>query len=173
MGKTLYEITDSIQWIEEYLDEAEESGDQFSEEKQEKILRFLDGIESERNEKLDGYAYLIRKMDSESLAAAEEYERWRAKAENRKKRSTWLKQVLWMHMNAVGQRKVETGRFTFSVCKNGGREPLDIRVSELPEDYLRYLDPVPDGDKIRDHLKDGVEIPGVTVLPRGEHVRVR
>lgn len=173
MGKTLYEITESIQWIEDYLDEAEENGEQFSEDKQHKILNFLDDIESSRDSKLDGYAYLVRKLESEANTAAEEYERWRAKAESRKRRVDWLKHVLRLHMQAVGQRKVATGKFTFSLCKNGGREPLDIQVGELPEDYLKYLDPVPDGEKIRNHLSDGVEIPGVKVLPRGEHVRVR
>lgn len=170
---SLYELTSEIEQLERFLDDCEEQGIEFSQAKQNAILDFLDSLEGDRNQKLNGYAYLIRKLESERDAAIAELDAWRQKVASRRNKIDWLKHNLRLHMLAVGQRSIETGKFKFSVCKNGGMPPIAIDESKLPEDLLIQPPPEPNGEAIRMRLAKGENIPGVTILPKGEHVRVK
>lgn len=169
---TLFELTDEILELENWLDRCDDEGIEFDATKDDAVWHYLQCKEDERDSKLDGYASLVRKLSGELEIAERESAEWKAKAESRKRKIYWLKQSLLEHMSAVGQKKIDTGRHKFSVCKNGGYEPLDIAKHKLPEEYWVQPDPVVDNDKIRQELKSGGKVEGCRLLPRGSHVRI-
>ena len=170
---SLFDLTAEISRLEDWLDDCDERGVEFSHAQGNKISQFLDSLGEQRDSKLDGYAYLIRKLEHERDAADEEKRAWEAKKKSREARIKWLKENLRLHMEAVNQRKIETGKFRFSVCKNGGVSPLEIDDKALPGEFFYQPPAMPDSTLIRQRVEAGESIAGVKVLPKGTHVRIK
>lgn len=171
--RPLFEINQELVWLEERLEADDEAGVEYSDELIQKISQHLDDLGAERDRKLDGYAVVIKQLDAEHKIAQEQYKEWRKKAEQREKRKAFLLNALKMHLEAVGQEKVKTGRFSFSVCSNGGVAPLRVDEDFLSDEFFYQPPRVPDNGKIRDALDRGESVPGAKYDERGKHVRIR
>jgi hypothetical protein len=75
-------------------------------------------------------------------------------------------------MNALGKTKIKTEKFTFSVSKNGGLQPIKVDAEKLPDKFKKVI-MEPDNEHIREAIKAGETIEGVEVLPRGEHLTIK
>lgn len=75
-------------------------------------------------------------------------------------------------MNALGKTKIKTEKFTFSVSKNGGSQPIDVDAELLPDNYKKVI-VEPDKELIRKAIESGIDIPGVKVLERGTHLTIK
>ena len=138
------------------------------------IDQWLQEYEGKEEEKIDAYCYVIQKFESiasESRRLAERASSYSGKAKN-------LKDRLKYYLEHRGKERVETDRFTITVCRNGGLLPIrlhdDVNVENLPDQFVRtYKEP--DLSTLREFLLNGdTEAQRfASVLPRGTHLRIK
>lgn len=170
----LYEITKQIEYLEGLFTHEDEEAADLNESEIQALTQWLEDVDDARLEKLDGYAYYVKQLESELAICQEEYRAWRLKAERRTSQIGRLKSTLMEHFEAVGTPKVNTGKFQFSICKNGGHQPIRIDDPEdLPVAYQIQPPPVANSQKVRDALSAGEVVPGAELLERGKHIRIK
>ncbi|HBQ61320.1 MAG TPA: hypothetical protein DD671_17330 [Balneolaceae bacterium] len=143
------EIDDTIdQWLEEYI--------------------------AKESEKMDAYCYLIQKFQEIS----DEAKRLAERSSSYSKKARSMKDRLKLYLERRGRDKVETNKFTITVCQNGGKQPIkvfdEVSVEELPNHFAR-ITREPDLDEIRTALFDDNEQAQkiATLLERGTHLRIK
>lgn len=158
----LYELTAVYQRLQDQI----EAGEDY-----EGILAVIgDEIET----KADGYARVIRNMESQAAAFKEEEKRI---AENRRRLETSierLKQNLFDSMKATGKEKFKTDLFTFSIQKNGGAIPVivDVPTEKLPDDLVQITEK-PDLKAIAKYIEETGDLTYAHFGERGESLRIK
>ena len=112
------------------------------------------------------------KADAEALKAEEDRIHCRRMSlENRAQR---LKDTLQANLEFIGKTKFKTVLFSFSVSKNGGKQPLEItdNLDDIPGRFLIPQPPVVDKDKVRELLKEK-EVEWASLKPYGTHLNIR
>ena len=165
--ESLFNIGESFYALESLLIENEG-------EITEEIDQWLAEYQAKESDKIDGYCYLIQKFEeiaSESKRLAERAASYSTKVKN-------LKDRLKLYMEVQGREKIETPRFTVSVCGNGGLLPIrlheNVTEQNLPDQFVRtYREP--DLSALRDSILTGDEEAQrfATILPRGTHLRIK
>ena len=165
--ESLFSIGDSFYALESLLIETEG-------EITEEIDAWLQEYEAKEEDKIDSYCFLIQKFEdiaSESKRLAERSASFSTKVKN-------LKDRLKVYLELRGKEKIETPRFTVSVCGNGGMLPIrlheDVTTETLPNQFVRtYREP--DLSALRDAILGGDEnaLKFATILPRGTHLRIK
>ena len=163
---TIYELTDAWKTVEEMLYDGETD--------EQTVLDTLESIEGEIEDKADNYAKLIKNMTADATALKAEEERLhgrRASLENRIQR---LKSTLQANLEFIGKTKFKTQMFSFSVSKNGGKQPLVIteNLGDIPGKYLIPQNPLPDKEAIRELLAEK-EVEWAHLEPYGKHLTIR
>jgi hypothetical protein len=165
--ESLFNIGESFYALESLLIENEG-------EITDEIDQWLQEYEGKEEEKIDAYCYVIQKFESiaeESRRLAERSASYSGKAKN-------LKDRLKIYLEHRGKERVETDRFTVTVCGNGGLLPVrlneGIEPDKLPNQFVR-VHREPDMGSLRDALVNGDEEAGrfATILPRGNHLRIK
>lgn len=138
----------------------------------------LEGIQGEFEGKVDNTACVIKQINAEAEAIKAEADKLLTRAKTRKAKADRMKLFLQEQMNAVGIKKVETTRNVVSVQKS----PEAVRIANEEaflgwavmehEEYIKQRPQEPDKTKIKEALRSGAEIPGVS-LQSGESVRIR
>ncbi len=167
---TLYELTGIHASLMELL--YDEDVDQSE------LITMIEEMEGEIEQKADGYAKIIRNIESDANAIEKELDRLgqrKAVLENRKK---FLKQSLEGAMRFVGKTKFKTELFSFNIQKNAPsafvpdeKEFLEWAESNRKE-FVRYKDPEVNKSELLVALKDGEVIPGAE-LKQTESLRIR
>lgn len=158
----LYELKENYKKVADMLYE-EEIDEQC-------ILDTLESIEGEIEDKADGYAKIIKELESKRDARKAEAKRLTDNAtlfDNRIKR---LKQNLFNSMKIRGKTKFTTDLFTFRIQKNGGKRALTID-GKVPKEYTKII-VENDTDKIRQALESGKEISFAHLEPHSESLRI-
>ena len=138
------------------------------------IFDTLERIEGEIEDKADNYAKMIRNLQAsvDVLKAEEErlYQR-RKSTENHIQR---LKDNLQANLEFIGKTKFKTDLFSFSVAKNGGKQPLSItdNLDEIPGKYLIPQPPKVNNDAVRELLKEKT-VDWAHLEPYGRHLNIR
>lgn len=138
------------------------------------IFDTLESIEGEIEDKADNYAKMIRNLQAsvDVLKAEEErlYQR-RKSTENHIQR---LKDNLQANLEFIGKTKFKTDLFSFSVAKNGGKQPLSItdNLDEIPGKYLIPQPPKVNNDAVRELLKEKT-VDWARLEPYGRHLNIR
>lgn len=134
----------------------------------------LESIEGEIEDKADNYAKVIKSMLSDAEAIKAEEDRLSARRHTLENRARWLKDTLQANLEFIGKTKFKTTLFSFSVSKNGGKQPLEIteNLGEIPGKYLIPQPPVVDKDAVRELLKEK-EVEWATLKPYGTHLNIR
>lgn len=163
---TLYELTEDFEEVLNMLYDPETD--------EQTIFDTLEGIETEFEDKADGYAKVLKSIDADIKAAKEEKTRLEQRirfAENRAKRMKWH---LENAMRVTGKTKFKTALFSFGIQKNSGKQPvvLDRDVSMIPEEFQIPQPPKADNDKIRKYLQ-GHAADWAHLEPKGEGLRIR
>lgn len=140
----------------------------------EEIDQWLNEYQAKEEDKIDAYCYLIQKFQeiaSEAKRLADRSSSYNKKAKN-------LKERLKLYLESRGREKIESPRFTISVCRNGGQLPIrlheDVTVERLPEQFVQvHRDP--DLNTLRDAIVSGDEeaMRFAKILPRGTHLRIK
>lgn len=161
---TLYEITGDYLGILNMLEDEENLDPQAFQDT-------LDGIDGEFEDKADGYARVMKELNAEAKKYEAEIQRMTARMDALNNRSKMLKQHLYDSMKATGKIKFKTDLFSFGIQKNGGVQPLELMPDvEVPDEYCRKE---PDNAKIREALKNGMELPFAVLKERGDHLVIR
>lgn len=144
---TLFEIGDELRAVEAVLD----GSDDCSEAKS-LVDEYLDCIRHEEFEKLDAYCRLIKALEVEADACADEIERIRKRKNAADLKVKWLRQNLLAHLEKTDRAKIRTAIHTLSVSSNGKRAlVLHVDTDMLPEQFVR-IKKEPDTEAIRSAL---------------------
>ena len=159
---TLYELTE----------EAKELQDMIEEYPPETFSDTIESLQLMIEDKADSYAVVNQNITNEIAALKAEEERLRARRNALERNQIRLMKAIKDAMNALGKTKIKTEKFTFSVSKNGGLQPIKVDAEKLPDKFKKVI-VEPDNERIREALKAGKTIEGVEVLPRGEHLTIK
>ena len=134
----------------------------------------LQELEGRIEDKVEAYCRIIRELELTAAARKEESARIRILADQDGNTVKAMKGRLLFFFDQQCIDKLKTAFFSLSVCANGGVQPLDITVpaEHLPVDCQK-ITLSPNLDIIREKIKAGELIEGVTVLPRGTHLRIK
>lgn len=162
----LYELTGQYEEIINLLYDGETE--------EQTILDTLESIEGEIEDKADNYAKIIKNMSADAESVKKEEERLRARRKSLEGKVKWLKDTLKANLEFIGKTKFKTELFSFSVSKNGGKQPLSIteNIDEIPGKFLIQQDPLPNNDAIRELLADK-EVEWAQLEPYGTHLNIR
>lgn len=171
----LYELTGEFLTLMDMLED-EECDEQV-------IMDTLEGIDFEIEQKADGYAKIIKSLETYISGLSKEADRLTVRKNTFENRIKWLKQNLEMCMRATGKKKFTTDLFSFNIQKNGGKRKLviDTDVEKIPEEYRVPQPDKVDGDALREFLKEkGYECKDGSLNcefahlePQGESLRIR
>ena len=162
----LYELTEQWDAVFNMMEDGETD--------EQVIFDTLESIEGEIEDKADSYAKMIRNLQAgvDVLKAEEERLYYRRKStENHIQR---LKDNLQANLEFIGKTKFKTDLFSFSVAKNGGKQPLSItnNLDEIPGKYLIPQPPKVNNDAVRELLKEKT-VDWAYLEPYGRHLNIR
>ena len=168
---TLYQLTEEMQALDELLANAENPD---SPEIFDAIQRAL-ALQDERERKVDAYCSLIAELTARGAARKAEAERLYLNAQRQENAVKSLKFRLLESFKTLGIKKLETDKFTVSVCANGGLVPLELAPNldpaTLPEEFQHVMIS-PDTGAIRAALAT-TELSFAKLGERGQHVRIK
>lgn len=116
----------------------------------------LEGIEYEIELKAEGYAKIIKNMESDIKGLEVEIDRLTKRKKTFQNRIKNLKENLKESMELTGKTKFKTDLFTFRIQKNGGKRKLvvDTDIDDIPTKFKVKQPDIIDRDMLRDYLKD-------------------
>jgi len=134
----------------------------------------LEAIFGEFEEKSDNLAKIHMEIQSSIKAIEVEMDRLNARAKQLEGKDRWIKEYLMENMRYTGKEKFKTALFSYSICKNGGAEPLviDGTVEDIPPKYTIPQPPVVNKEAVRQLLSEK-QVDWAHFEPRGEHLRIR
>ena len=166
---TLIELTDTFAHLDSILEL--HGGDVSHPEVQDALTKWEQAT-TDLTTKTENYAGLIdfyaRRAKTRADAAAD----IRAAANVDTNKAQGLKDRLKYAMEQLGKKKFEGPRYSITLAKNGGRAPLDIDESQVPQKFYR-VELVLDKQAIHDAIAAGESVPGVTEAERGTHIKIK
>lgn len=172
---SLYEISAELKTLENFL--LELGGDVSEGTEGETIEKWITEYEWQSRQKVDGYCQLIQNMQADNMAIAEEVERLTGRARVLVNRIERLKAMAKKAMELRGVRKLDGAKFTISIQKNGGKDPIELLVEDparYPDEFVKVVRS-PDKEKLRAALEtnDPEAVKFARIGQRGESVRIR
>lgn len=163
---TLYDLTSDYMQLQMMLEDPEEDP--------EAIQSMMDDLDEAIEDKADGYAKVIKNMESSLDAIKKEQERLSTKKSTLENGIKRLKENLQTAMIATDKRKFKTDLFSFAIQKNGGKVPviLDVEVDQLPDDLVKF-ERKPDLGAITSYIEDTGDVAYAHLGERGESLRIR
>lgn len=138
----------------------------------------LEGLAGEIEEKADNVATMVKEYTYLSEALKNEADNLTQRAKAARSRAEWLVQYLQTSMEALGKTKLETPRNKLTIKKT----PAAVRFADENaflawatldhEEYIRQKAPEIDKTAVKNALKDGKELPGVT-LEQGQKLYIK
>lgn len=163
---TLYDLTADYMQLQMMLEDPEEDP--------EAIQAMMDDLDEAIEDKADGYAKVIKNMESSLDAIKKEQERLSTRKSTLESGIKRLKENLQTAMIATDKRKFKTDLFSFAIQKNGGKVPviLDVEVDQLPDDLVK-VERKPDLGAIAAYIEDTGDVTYAHLGERGESLRIR
>ncbi|MBP3193894.1 siphovirus Gp157 family protein [Natronogracilivirga saccharolytica] len=164
--ESLFAIGESFAALESLIEEHDG-------ELTETIDQWLAEYEAKQSDKIDAYCYLVEKYEE----IASEARRLAQRATAYKNKASGLKERLKVYLEHQGTAKVETGRFTVSVGRNGGKLPVELHEGVAPEDLPEAFQKIrveADKDRLRESLlNEQSELNRLAYVgDRGTHLRI-
>jgi phage host-nuclease inhibitor protein Gam len=151
----LYEVNDSIKQIQDMIEDGVPL---------ESLQDTLEALQEEFHLKVENMSKLIRNLDADIDALKNEESRLKDKRLPLEKRVDGIKQYLFNQLEVAGKEKVKLPNFTISIRNNKPSvEVLDGHL--VPTQYIVLSEPKIDKLALYKDLKEGLEIPGVTLKP--------
>lgn len=133
----------------------------------------MEGIEGEIEDKADGYACVIAKLNGEAKAIKEQEERLynrRMAIENNVKR---MKENLQVAMEVTGKTKFRTTLFNYWVQNNPTSVVLDTDIYSIPDKFIKYAEPEVNKTLLKEALNAGEDLKGIAHLEQTRGLRIR
>lgn len=132
------------------------------------------GFDLDFKDVADDFCKIIREMDLDADKRISEGKRLIESGQEMLSRANGLKEYLKDSMIMTDNTKIKTDLFTLSVCKNGGKTPIDIDDENVPQEYKQEVVTYKvDSNKIREQLDEGVILPFARFRERGTHLRIK
>lgn len=163
---TLYELTDKYKYI---LDQA--TNGLINEDEFDELLNNLN-LEEDLKSKVDDYLYVIDEASASSKRIGDEIKRLQERKSSTDNKVKRLKETLLEAMQATGNQKIKTDRYTMWTQKN----PLSIKINDtdnIPRKYFIEQKPKIDKRGLIEHFKNTGEIISGVEFTQGEGVRYR
>ena len=132
----------------------------------------LEGLTGCIESKMDDYAVVMTHLEGRAAMIRNEIDRLKAMemvvTNHQKRMKAHLLRVM---EDMLHQTKIKTDLHTFTVCRNGGKQPMEI-TGEVPDNYRKIVYEI-DNDKIRADLENGVELPFAHLNERGTHLMIK
>lgn len=144
---TLYEIDAAILAC---IDD--ETGEILDEEK-------LNALQMERAEKIEAVALWIKDLTAEAAALKAEKQAFDARQKAAERKADSLRK--WL-ADALAGQKFKTDRCAVSFRKTESVEVSDVWA--LDDEFLKYADPTPDKQKIKEAIKAGETVAGAALV---------
>lgn len=160
---TLYDLT------ADYLELQEMMEDDISDDA---LRDSMESIEGLYEDKIDGYAAVIRTLEAEATAYKDESDRMANKAKVIRNNISRMKKAMYESMLQTGIRKVKGKRFTVAIQKNGGKAPFVLtwdNPNTLPDNLVERK---PNIEAIREFTEKYGTTYGY-IAERGESLRIK
>ena len=160
---TLYDLT------ADYLELQEMMEDDVSDDA---LRDSMESIEGLYEDKIDGYAAVIRTLEAEATAYKDEADRMANKAKVIHNNIARMKKAMQESMMQTGIRKIKGKRFTVAIQKNGGKAPFVLtwdNPNTLPDELVERK---PNIEAIREFTEKNGETYGY-FAERGESLRIK
>lgn len=129
----------------------------------------LESLTGEFEEKADNLACIIKSCLSDAEALKNEAAALDARGKAKKAKADWLMEYLYRQMSAVGKKEIETTRNLLKIKST----PPSVKIADMNafiawatldhEEFLRQKAPEADKTAIKNAVKQGQELPGVTL----------
>ena len=162
---TIFELTSEYLQLLEMLEDPDAD--------EQLITDTLEAIDGEIEHKADNCARVLRQMDADAKAIKAEEERLYNRRKSLENRSDWLKHRLQTLMEITGKTKIKTEFFSFGIQKNPVSVFIDTDEANIPAQYLIQQAPKVDKTKLKEDLKNGVDLEGIAHLEQTESLRIR
>ena len=162
----IYELTDSIRLLWDLMDQGELDDD---------VLKdAMMNSQEDLKDKLEGDCMFIRQMESDVEGISSEIKRLQDRKAVLKNTIERSKKVMQMAMETAGEKKVKGQIFTISIQANPESVALDEQyIENIPPEYLKIKDPEIDKAKLKEDLKNGVDLEGIAHLEQNYGLRIR
>ena len=160
---TLYDLTADYMELQEMME------DDISDDA---LIDSMESIEGLYEDKIDGYAAVIRTLEAEANAYKEEADRMANKAKVIRNNINRMKKAMQESMMQTGLRKIKGKRFTVAIQKNGGKAPFVLTwqdANTLPDELVERK---PNIEAIREFTEKNGETYGY-FAERGESLRIK
>lgn len=160
---TLYDLTADYMALQEMME------DDISDEA---LLDSMESIEGLYEDKIDGYAAVIRTLEAEATAYKEESDRMAGRAKVIRNNIARMKKAMQESMMQTGLRKIKGKRFTVAIQKNGGKVPFVLTwqdANTLPDNLVERK---PNIEAIREFTEKHGTTYGY-FAERGESLRIK
>lgn len=164
---TLYDITGRALALMQMADDEDIEPEVFKDT--------LDGIEGEFDDKIETYCKVIKNIEADAKAVAEELKRLQSKKKHLENTVSRMKETILEAMRLTGKTSSGGKVLKATIQKNGGVLPLimDDPVAEaLPEEF-RITKYEANNEAIRKALDEGIELPFAHYGERGESIRIK
>ena len=163
---TLYELTNDYKSLLDLAGSMDEN----------ELQTFNDTLEAVLGEievKAAGYAVVLAEIEGRINTVNREIGRLEAIESALSNTRRRMIDRLKTAMEDIGKKEIKTDLHRFKIVGNGGKQPLDINESCVPEEYLKTeVKQVPDKDKIRKTLESGEVLPFASLGERGTHLKI-
>tara|TARA_Y100000114_G_C11727108_1_gene311580 strand:- start:564 stop:1073 length:510 start_codon:yes stop_codon:yes gene_type:complete len=163
---TLYPLTEEFKhllWFAENLD---------ADEHDESIDLALKALQDKIQNKAEGVSYVWRELMARSEDHRVEARRHQDRARVLLRRADRLKNWLVSVMQQEELKEIKWKAGGVALHGTGGPQTLDIDETLLPEQYFtETITRTPNREAIGHALKNGDMVAGVSVIPKGPHVR--
>lgn len=165
---TLYELSIQFQTILEMAEDGEIDMDV--------VNGSLECVEADIEQKLDAYGVVINELSDDIENIEKEIKRLTEKKRTIDNNITRMKGAIKDAMEAIGKKKIQGDKFTWTIAKNGGKRPVVFKegynILSVPEQFQDWT-VKPDRELIREALENGEELDFATLGERGESLRLK
>lgn len=141
-------------------------------EDEQAFIDTLEGLTGVIESKMDDYAVVMTHLSGYSDLIDKEIKRLQAMKQTIDNHQKRMKDHLLRVMtDTLHETKIKTDLHTFTVCRNGGKQPMEI-TGEVPDNYKRVVLET-DTEKIRADLENGIVLPFAHLNERGTHLMIK
>ena len=163
---TLYELTTQYQALLELAEDPDVDP--------EVLADTMDGLDGDIEEKADGYAKVIKCLETQAAGVKAELDRLSSRKKSIETNIARIKGNLEAAMRITGKVKFKTPLFSFGIRKNPASVVIDEPyVENIPARFLIPQEPAIDKKAMTDALKAGEDLTGICHLEQSESLSIR
>ncbi len=163
---SIYELTEEVLTLWALMESGELDD--------EMLIGAMEYSQEELHIKIESYCKWIKNMESDIAGLKAEEERLKDKRKTMENTIDRAKKAMKAAMEATGEKKIKGDLFTVTIQANPESVVLDEScIENIPPAYLKVKDPEIDKAKLKEDLKNGVNLEGIAHLEQNYGLRIR